>query len=455
MSIGLACASDGTPGGECQGKCDDLGDGGEDSELVRCWVIPDSSTDDPFFAVDTVTCSTRAAPVELFATSVQVETGKGHVDSLRYTGGEVGVEKSIRIARQDFPIAVFVTLSLAVSDPLSDLGVHELSIRFDIDDPAALPADDPETIRFPLHQAPVTVYAGVDADVEVTYDLDVSPFVLGSLLSVPPSDAHTLEVSAINTSMLFGERFTRQVWAGQAQGTVSLAATIDGAAHQAEIELPSDSFLSAEGIRPATRSDHDGDGTEVARCRIAEGAALCRATGPALDLTAAVGDGAGVSLGADEVKVAVLDGDGDGDGDATRIELKGHLSSLTGWSAAPDQAFALGAELSGGDEVAVRLPFDIWSLELSHQGQFASIDLAPYDLLLGSMWADRFATHAGGEFINVAATPSSLRVAAPAQSAGLPCHVTFLGPGDQVSEYDAVLTAGAFEVTATGLAPRP
>ncbi len=451
MSVGLACGSDGSSGGECQGKCDDLGDGSDDAELVRCWVTPDSTTDDPFFAIDTLTCSTRAAPVELFATSVQVETSKHRVDSLRYAGSEVEVEKSIRIAREDFPIAVFVNLSLAVNEPLSDLGVHELSIRFDVDDPAALPADDPETIRFPLHRAPVTVYAGIDAEVEVTYDLDVSPFVLGSLLALPPSDTHTLQVSAIATSMLFGERFTRQVWAGQAQGTVSLAATIDGTGHQAAIELPSESFLSAEGIRPATRSDHDGDGTEVARCRIAEGAALCRATGPALDLTAAVGDGAGVSLGADDVKVAVLDGDGE----AARIELTGHLASLTGWSAAPDQPFALAAELGAGDEVAIRLPFDIWSLELSHQGEFASIDLAPYDLLLGSLWADRFATHAGGELVNLAATPSSLRVAAPAESAGLPCHVTFLGSGDQLSEYDAVLTAGAFEVTATGLSPKP
>lgn len=448
MAIGFACASDGVGDDECDGKCDDLGDGSDGSEVVRCWVIPDPSTDDAFFAVDTLTCSTRAAPVELFATSVQVETAKGHVESLRYDGGEVGVEKSIRMRRDDFPVAVFVNLIVAVNDPLSVLGVHELSIRFDVDDPAALPADDPKVIHFPLHKAPVTLYAGVDADVDVEYELDVSPFVHGSLLSVPPSDAHTVEVSAINASIQFGERLTREVWAGQAQGTVSLAATIDGTVHQAEIELPSESFLSAEGIRPAARSDHDGDGTEVARCRIAEGAALCRATGPALGLTASVGDGPGVSLGADDVEVAALDRD------TAAIALRGQLAGLTGWSTSPDQAFALSAELTGGDEVAVRLPFDIWSLELTHQGQFAAIDLAAYDLLLGTMWPDIFATHAGSELVNVVASPATMLVAAPAQSAGLPCHVTFLGPDDQVSEYDAVLTAGAFEVTAAGLSPQ-
>ena len=141
-------------------------------------------------------------------------------------------------------------------------------------------------------------------------------------------------------------------------------------------------------------------------------------------------------------------------GDTAAIALQGHLAGLAGWSAAPDQAFGLRAELTGGDEVPVRLPFDVWSLELSHQGGFASIDLSAYDLLLGDMWPDRFAVHAGSEFINVAGAPSTMIVAAPAQSAGLPCRVTFLGPDDQVSEYDAVLTAGAFEVTATGLVPK-
>ena len=106
-------------------------------------MIPDSSTDDPFFAVDTVTCSTRAAPVELFATSVQVETGKGHVDSLRYAGGEVGVEKSIRIARQDFPIAVFVNLSLTGERPAGRpgervrRGPHRGRVRGDRDRPGS------------------------------------------------------------------------------------------------------------------------------------------------------------------------------------------------------------------------------------------------------------------------------------------------------------------------------
>jgi hypothetical protein len=448
MAVGSACASDGVVGDECDGKCDDLGDGSDGSEVVRCWVIPDQNDDDPFFAVDALTCSTRAAPVELFATSIQVETATGHVDSLRYDGGEVEVEKSIRLGRKEFPIAVFVNLTVAVSDPLSDLGVHELSVRFDVDDPAALPADDPKTIHFPLRKAPVTLYAGVDATVSVEYELDVSPFVHGSLLNVPPSDAHTVEVSAINANLQFGERVTSEVWAGHAQGTVSLSATIDGTVHQAEIELPSESFLSADGIRPAARSDHAGDGTEVARCRIAEGAAVCRATGPALDLTAAVGDGPVVSLGADDVEVAPLAGD------TAAIALQGSLADLTGWSAPPDQAFALSAQLTGGDEVPVRLPFDIWSLELSHQGAFATIDLQAYDLLLGDMWPDRFAVHAGSELINVVGATSTMSVAAPAESAGLPCRVTFLGPDDQLSEYDAVLTAGAFEVTATGLVPK-
>jgi hypothetical protein len=216
----LSACSEESGNETCEGKCDDLGDGEDSSEMVRCWVEKDPDTTDPFFAVDNLHCSLHQGPARLFAASVQIKTAKGKVSSVRFDGSETEVAKAIPINRDGFPVDVVVSLSIATDDPLKDLGVHELSIGFDVATPDALPMDDPELISFPLRQAPMSFYAATTADLRVEYDLDVSPFVIGSLLSVPPSDRHTLSIAPVRTNMRFGERSSETLWVGQAQGSV-------------------------------------------------------------------------------------------------------------------------------------------------------------------------------------------------------------------------------------------
>jgi hypothetical protein len=155
-------------------------------------------------------------------------------------------------------------------------------------------------------------------------------------------------------------------------------------------------------------------------------------------------------LGADEVAIATMPA---GEERAT-VAITGQFAGpLSGFSAAPEAPFSLSAEVAGADEVAIRLPFDLWTVQLTHQGQFAVIDLSAWDLLLGDMWPDRFAARAGQESVNVEPmTVASIPV--PAGTASLPCKVTFISTNGAVSEVDVVLTQGSFEITAEGLVPQ-
>jgi len=165
------------------------------AELVACWVVADTSTNDPFFQAHQLKCAaTKPATYPLAPARIMVEarTPSGRVVSAMFSEGEqaLGIVRS-----DDFPLEVRTRISFARTGEIGDGFTLKHEARIE-----RLTSATPEQklgVRVPLTLWPVEIKSTVERRVFVSarYSVPTPGFRVGANFTIPETDPEELALA--------------------------------------------------------------------------------------------------------------------------------------------------------------------------------------------------------------------------------------------------------------------
>jgi hypothetical protein len=248
-----------------------------------------------------------------------------------------------------------------------------------------------------------------------------------------------------------GHVLRQRLWFGQEQETASLEMTFDGATRVEEF-APQELLVSAQESRPVTDEDLGlPKGIEAASCRIEDDQVLCRALSEHVMFTTP-SEMDPIALSQSEAVIGTLEPEET----SAFVQLSGTLAPAvlgSGLFAVPEEPFLVELEVNREAAAILRMPFEVWTVELATEGLTAFVDVEELDVQLGRLWPHRFLGSV--DYSLDAGISQSLvhHLVMPAGTESVACTATHISQFGELTEFETTLTQGAFIVTEADLRP--